>query len=78
MELVLVSQTKCAPCKIVKKFLNSEDVEFTEVNISTHPELIDKYAVQSTPVTILMEDGEEIIRVGGADLDILSELVEQL
>lgn len=78
MKLIVLSQTTCAPCKILKNYLNSEEVEFTEINIDIEPEAIEKYGITSTPVTVLMDDEEEIVRVHGFSPDQIDDLIEQL
>lgn len=78
MELFVLSQTTCAPCKILKNYLKNEEVEFTEININVEPEAVEKYGITSTPVTILMDGEEEIVRVHGFAPDQLEDLIEQL
>ena len=78
MELIVLSQTTCAPCKFVKNYLTNEEVEFTEININEHAEAVEKYGITSTPVTILMDGDEEIVRVHGFAPDQLEDLIEQL
>lgn len=78
MELVVLSQNDCAPCKVLKNFLTREGVEFTEVNLSNLPHLAEHYSVMSTPVTVLEEDGEEIARVHGFVPEDIMELAENI
>lgn len=78
MELIVLSQNGCAPCKIVKKFLNDEEIAFTEYNISNQPEKVSEYNIMSTPVTILMDEDEEIARINGFSPDDLLALAEQI
>lgn len=66
MELVLISQNNCRPCAELKMFLENEEVEYKEINISKNPEAIEEYNVMGAPVTILIEDGEEFGRVIGS------------
>lgn len=78
MELIVISQHGCNPCRMVKNYLNSENVEYTEVNVTEDPSKIDEYNVMSTPVTILLENGEEVARVAGFKPDELETLITQL
>lgn len=79
MELIVVSQTTCSPCKVLKNYLKNEEIPYKEVNLTDHPEEIEKYDVSSTPVTILMDsDGEEVARVNGFNPDEISDLASQL
>lgn len=78
MELLLFTQKNCAPCKELKLFLNNSKVEFEEVNLSEdeHKHFAEEYSIMSTPVTILVEDGEELIRFNGAKRDVKDELLD--
>lgn len=78
MKIVLLSQNGCQPCRIQKKFMESQGIEFTEINISDNPDKIEKYDITSTPVTILEEDGEEITRFNGFDQEKVLEFAEYL
>jgi len=78
MELIVLSQDGCAPCKVLKDYLTRELVEFTEVNLSKLPHLAEHYSVMSTPVTVLEEDGEEIARVHGFVPEDIMELAENI
>lgn len=78
MELIVLSQNGCAPCKALKLFLQEEDIEFTEINLSEQPEMIEEYNVMSTPVTVLSDEGEEITRVNGFPREQILELAENL
>ena len=78
MELVVLSQPACGPCTLVKNYLREEDIPFREIDIVSEPEAIEKYGVMGTPVTILMDDEEEIVRLSGFDEDSLDGLAEQV
>lgn len=86
MELLVVSQNGCAPCKKVKNYLNVNEVEYKEFNISTQEDVkidsttftVDDLEVMGTPVTILFDGDEEITRVQGFDVDNLNVLISQL
>lgn len=78
MYIVVVSQNGCNPCQMVKNFIKNEDIEFTEVNISTDSDAIEKYGVMSTPVTILFDGDEEIARVVGYNPPDIETLISQL
>lgn len=78
MELLLLSQNNCAPCKELKLFLTNEEIAFTEVNLSENPDLVSTYNVMSTPVTILMDGNEEVARVNGLKKDEVLDLADEL
>lgn len=87
MELLVVSQTTCKPCVLVKNYLNEQEVEYKVFNI-TNEESVEiqgveytasELSIMSTPITILFdEDGEEISRVAGANESSLDVLISQL
>lgn len=78
MELIVLSQNGCIPCKMVKQFLNSEEVDFIEYNISEEADKIEEFGIMSTPVTILMDEEGEVARVNGFSPDDLLTLAEQI
>lgn len=78
MEIVLLSQDNCGPCKMLKKYMDREGIEFREINISKEPEQADKYGIMSTPVTILEDEGEEVTRFNGFSPDKVEEFAEYL
>lgn len=78
MEIIVLSQNGCVPCSMVKKYLANEGVDFREINISEAPSAVEEFGIMSTPVTILMDEGEEVVRVKGFAPDDLEALAEQL
>lgn len=78
MEIKVISQNGCSPCQMVKAYLNNENVEYMDINISNDPKAVDKYGIMSTPVTILVDEDEEIARVNGFNTSELDALIEQL
>ena len=86
MELVVVSQNGCAPCKQVYNILNGEEVEFTVFNISEMETIevqgetftVQDLDVMGTPVPILFDEGEEIARVAGMNPQGLKMLISQM
>lgn len=86
MELLVVSQNGCAPCKSVKHYLKMNEVEFKEFNLTTDETVeidsnkftADELEVGGTPTIILFEDGEEVTRVLGFKPNELDVLISQL
>lgn len=78
MEILVLSQNDCNPCKMVKNFLNDNEVSYKETNVSDHPEFVDVYSIMSAPVTLLLDEGEEVVRVVGYKPAELMTLIEQL
>ena len=77
MQIVVLSQNACNPCTEVKNFLTDEGVEFIEINISEKPNAVEEFNIMSTPVTILFDEGEEIVRVNGYKRMDLEALINQ-
>lgn len=78
MNLIVITQNGCDPCQRVKNYLNDEDVQFETVNINEDRSAIDKYGVMSAPVTILMDEDEEVARVIGYQESEIDVLISQL
>lgn len=85
MELIVLSQTVCSGCKKLHNKLEElkkeSSFEYTEINIDDQPEAVAKYNIMSTPVTILMDEEEEITRVVGYSFkneEDIEELIDQL
>ena len=70
--IVEFSGTGCGPCLWVEKQLveitrdRSGEWHFISLNLENHPELIDKYDIQSNPTVILFINGLEVGRLRGA------------
>ncbi|MDO5501671.1 MAG: thioredoxin [Actinomycetia bacterium] len=69
--LVDFTASWCSPCKALAPTLDaiaSETSDFTIVKVDAdeNTEITEKFGVQGLPTLILMEDGEELIRVSGA------------
>lgn len=60
--VTVYSRTTCGPCKMLKKWLDSKGVDYSEKNIETNPEfsdeLIKQTGMMTVPVTVV--DGEVI------------------
>lgn len=85
MELIVLSQNVCSGCKKLHNKLEQlkqeTSFDYTEINIDNQPEAIAKYNIMSTPVTILMDEGEEVTRIVGYSFkneEDIEELVDQL
>ena len=86
MELVVVSQNNCAPCKKLYNALDSEGIEYTVFNISETESIevqgetftMQDLDVMGTPVTILFDEGEEIARVAGFNTQGIKMLISQM
>lgn len=78
MELVVLTQNNCQPCKMVKQYLANNDAEYKEINIQEDSAAIEKYNIMSTPVTLLLDEEEEVVRVNGFKPNELDDLIEQL
>lgn len=78
MELTVFTQNNCRYCGATKNFLNDNEVEFKEINISIEPEYIEKYDLMGAP-TVILFDGEEVVaKSTGFEPDVLETFIEQL
>ena len=77
-EVPIYSAVKVNGKKLYEYARNNEEVEFTEYNITNSPEKIKEFEIMSTPVTILMDEDEEIARINGFSPDDLLALAEQI
>lgn len=79
MELVVLTQPTCAPCRVLKNYLTMEGVSFKEVNVQEEPDYIEQYEIYSTPVTLLLDsNGEAIEKVDGFSPDGIASLINKM
>lgn len=78
MKLTVISQNGCNPCTMVKNHLDSLDANYDVINVSEDKDAIEKFNIMSTPVTLVLDEGEEVARVSGFKPDDLEVLVDQL
>ncbi|MCL1700699.1 glutaredoxin family protein [Lysinibacillus sp. Bpr_S20] len=78
MEIKLISQDGCNPCKHVKNLLDAEGVFYDYLNITQDESITGKYGIMGTPVTILFDGEKEIQRVHGYDIPKLHQLIQKL
>lgn len=79
MNLLLLSQPSCNPCKSVKGFLQERSVNYQEFNVQEQPEKASQYNIMSVPVTILLNsDGNEVARSTGFNPAQLESLITKL
>ena len=64
--------TWCQPCRALRPHIeqlaeaNADDWRIVAVHVESLPELVEHYAIQSTPTLIYLRDGEEVHRSAGA------------
>lgn len=78
MKLLVLTQNNCRYCGLVKQFLDSEEVEYETVNMSDHPEYLDKYDVMGAPTILLLDDEEVVAKSTGFDTETLETFIQQL
>lgn len=78
MKLLVLTQNNCRYCGSVKGYLDSEQVEYETINMSDHPEYLEKYDVMGAPTILLLDDEEVIAKVTGFNLEALNTLIEQI
>ena len=70
----IYTRTTCAPCRVVKTWLQKKGVRYEELNVDDNPELmaevIEKTGLMMVPVTVI---GEKF--VSGMNIARLSELL---
>ena len=80
-EIIVFSGVWCSSCKVWKKMLESNGVEYTEVDIDTDEgtTLATKHQVRSLPSTLVMVDGYvEQKYVGSQTQKVVDEIKEML
>jgi glutaredoxin len=70
----IYTRTTCAPCRMVKTWLQKKGVKYEELNVDEKPELMDdvirKTGLMMVPVTVIGEN-----HVQGMNFSRLSELL---
>ena len=72
-KVVVYTKNNCMQCKMTKRFLSENGVEFEERNINLHPEYIDDFTGrgrQAVPVVQFSEDDA----IAGFRPDLLKKL----
>ena len=78
MEILVLSKEDCPYCELTKSFLSNQDVEYRVVNVTEQPEYAEQYDIMSVPVTLLLDEDEEIIRSSGFNPSVLNSMIQQL
>ena len=62
MSVVIYTRTTCAPCKMMKAYMNNKGIAYEEKDVDADPSLVDKVVELSgrmmVPVTVV---GEKVI-----------------
>jgi thioredoxin len=61
----------CGPCRMYAPAFdrvasNHSDIAFQSVDIDENPQFAEEYGVRGVPTTVMIKDGKEVDRVGGA------------
>ncbi|ASZ03861.1 MULTISPECIES: thioredoxin family protein [Bacillus] len=78
MRLIKLEQPNCNPCKMVSNYLNEAGVEYETFDVTQKPEVAAQFEVMSVPVTILLNEQEEVKRSVGFKPEELDELLKGL
>jgi glutaredoxin len=78
MKLLVLTQNNCRYCEMVKSYLNNEQVEYETINMSDHPEYLEKYDVMGAPTILLLDEDEVIVKTTGFNSSDLETMIEQL
>lgn len=74
MELVLYTKDNCIQCKMTKRFLEQNHIDFEERNISNQPEYIDYLKSQGFQSVPVLENNSKPI-INGFRPDKLKQLI---
>jgi len=77
MEIVKLETKSCTRCPAVSGFLEDQGVDFTVYDLEDNPDKGMEFGAMSVPVTILLDEGNEIQRVTGFHPPQLEELVSK-
>lgn len=69
-EVIVYSKENCQPCRMVKKWLEKNDVEYVEKNATEHIDHLAQLGYRQAPVTVI--DSEHFY---GFDIDRLQQLL---
>ncbi|MDV5127057.1 thioredoxin family protein [Bacillus amyloliquefaciens] len=78
MRLIKLEQPNCNPCKMVSNYLNEAGVEYETFDVTQKPEVAAQFEVMGVPVTILLNEQEEVKRSVGFKPEELDELLKGL
>ncbi|QHM88893.1 thioredoxin family protein [Bacillus velezensis] len=78
MRLIKLEQPNCNPCKMVSNYLEQAGVEYEVVDVTQKPEVAAQFEVMGVPVTILLNEQEEVKRSIGFKPNELDELLKEL
>lgn len=79
LKLVVFSSATCSPCKSLKNYLDTKDVEYQTVDVFEDMDYAMKYRISKTPTTMLIkENGDEFSRVLGFSTPKDKEDIEKL
>ncbi|WP_108490823.1 thioredoxin family protein [Bacillus velezensis] len=78
MKLIKLEQPNCNPCNMVSNYLNEVGVEYEIVDVTQEPEVAAQFEVMGVPVTILLNEQEEVKRSVGFKPKELDELLKGL
>lgn len=75
--IVLYSAQWCAPCKALKQWCSTNNVSIDRVvDIDEEPELTQKHRIRGVPTIVILENGEEVGRNTGFDINFMNKLRE--
>lgn len=78
-KLIVLSQSGCRPCEMVKNFLKNQNVAYENIDVLQKPDVAVTYGIMSTPVTILLDNkGNEVQRSIGYNPSELNEMISKL
>lgn len=78
MGLLFFTMDNCVNCANQEIFMKNEGIDYETIDLSETPEKAIEYGIMSTPVTLLLDDGEEIDRAYGFDKEKVEEFATKL
>ena len=76
--IIKFEKEDCNPCLMVSEYFKTHSIAFDAINPFNNPEVAVKYKIRSVPTTLLIENGEVLMRVTGYQPNELKSMIESL
>lgn len=74
-KVTLIKKPGCTPCAMMDVALRGEGVEFTTIDITENPEVIEQYDIQTVPVLVIENEPEVLVLNGFQSIDEVKALI---
>jgi thioredoxin-like negative regulator of GroEL len=81
MKVIKIGAEWCPQCKMLdKKFEGFDACELTTYDAEENEDIVEKYGIRNIPVTILLDDNENVIHrwVGLFDINEINEKIKEI